>query len=106
MGASGTYPSPPPPPPPPEGETLLAAAWVFFLVALLLFCCCACYGVYHFSYNRKTKNGNMDARERMAYWCCCFLTCWRTGRSEITGTRRSAMSWWRCRRATSARFRQ
>ena len=41
--------------------------------------CCACYGVYHFSYNRKTKNGNMDARERMAYWCCCFLTCWRTG---------------------------
>ena len=21
----------------------------------------------------------MDARERMAYWCCCFLTCWRTG---------------------------
>lgn len=77
MGASGTYPSPPPPPPPPEDETLLAAAWIFFLVVLLVFLCCTCYGVYHYSYNPKTKGGSRNGRERIAYWCCCFLPCWR-----------------------------
>ena len=74
MGASGTYPSPPPPPPPPEGETLLRTAWIFFLLVLLIFLCCVCGGVYHYS---RTKNGNESGRELVAYWCCCFLTCWR-----------------------------
>ncbi len=82
MGASGTYPSPPPPPPPPEDADLLMAAWIYFLIALLIFLCCACYGIYHYSYNPKTKDGNREGRERIAYWCCCLLTCWR-GRGDF-----------------------
>ena len=78
MGASGTYPSPPPPPPPPEDEMLLRTAWVFFIVVLLLFLCCVCGGVYHYS---RSKGGKTDGRELVAYWCCCFLPCWR-GRGD------------------------
>jgi len=80
MGASGTYPSPPPPPPPPDQE-LLEIAWIYFLVALLIFLCCACYSIYHYSYGSRNgrPSGSRDAREGIAYWCCCCLTCWRTG---------------------------
>ena len=74
MGASGTYPSPPPPPPPPENEELLRMAWLYFLIALLVFCCCGCYSVYHASDGR---GDGMWGRERISYWCCCCLTCWR-----------------------------
>jgi len=80
MGASGTYPSPPPPPPPPD-VALLEIAWIYFLVALLLCLCCTCFSVYHYSHRKSggaDGGGNRDTREGIAYWCCCFLTCWRS----------------------------
>jgi hypothetical protein len=70
MGASGTYPSPPPPPPPPDTE-LLEIAWIYFLVALLICLCCSGYSLYAYSGSRGTREG-------FAYWCCCFLPCWRS----------------------------
>jgi hypothetical protein len=80
MGASGTYPSPPPPPPPPDME-LLEIAWIYFLVALLICLCCTCYSLYAYSHRKRDgpNSGSRDTREGIAYWCCCFLPCWRTG---------------------------
>ncbi len=75
MGVTGTYPSPPPPPPPPEDAALLVTAWVYFLAALLLFVCFSCFGIYHYSHG--SRGGGMGGRERIAYWCCCLLPCWR-----------------------------
>ena len=80
MGASGTYPSPPPPPPPPDME-LLEIAWIYFLVAVLICLCCTCYSLYAYSHRKRdgSNSGSRDTREGIAYWCCCFLPCWRTG---------------------------
>ena len=89
MGASGTCPSPLPPPPPPKDAELLRAAWIYFLVALLLFLCCSCYGIYHFAGSR---DGRMEGRERIAYWFCCCLTCWRSRGDHWDQEERNAQS--------------
>ena len=82
MGASGTHPSPPPPPPPPEQE-MLVVAWIYFLAAMTLCLICSCYGIYHYSYSKRNGAyvGSRSARERIAYWCCCCVSCWR-GRGD------------------------
>jgi len=88
MGA-GTYPSPLPPPPPPKDAELLRTAWIYFLVALLLFVCCGCYGAWRAADGR---GDGLWGRERISYWCCCCLTCWRGSGDHWDQEERDAQS--------------